>query len=188
MSGKGGSNRRRNFRRRTQEHDNWTENPPDSRKGTSWRTPSGFASSERQRAAVSDMPGKKKKNDKFRPDKKQEFVERPRWTPVKPPAEPLPIPDCPICGKPIKDISSALSEKNSGEPAHFDCVITKIAEQESLEKGDQIAYIGGGRFGVIHFTSPQDARTFKIKKILEWEDKENRAEWRRNIADHFSVT
>jgi hypothetical protein len=135
------------------------------------------------------MAERKKKADKFRYDKTQGIIyERPQWTPVKPPADPLPSPVCPICGKPIKDISSAVTEKNSGEPAHFDCIIAKIAGQETLEQGDRIAYIGGGRFGVVHFNTPQDGRNFKIKRIFEWEDKENRAEWRGNIADHFSVT
>jgi hypothetical protein len=132
---------------------------------------------------------KKKADTKFRYDKTQGIIyERPKWTPVKLPSDPLPSPVCPICGKPIKDISSAVTERNSGEPAHFDCIIAKIAGQETLEQGDRIAYIGGGRFGVVHFTSPQDSRNFKIKKIFEWENKENRAEWRGNVADHFSVT
>lgn len=179
MSGKGGSNRRRNFRRRAREQNNWTEDPPVTR----------GAAPDRQRLNAPEMPEQKKKADKFRYDKTQGVIyERPKWTPVKAPAGPLPSPDCPICGKPIKDIGSAVTEKNSGEPAHFDCIIAKIAEQETLGPGDRIAYIGGGRFGVIHFNSPQDTRNFNIKKIFEWEDKENRAGWRRGIADYFSVT
>jgi hypothetical protein len=109
--------------------------------------------------------------------------------------EPIPVPDCPYCGKPIKDLSAALSDKSSGAAVHFDCVIARIAENEILEKGDAVSYIGGGRFGVVHFTNPSDlpgrspaSHKFTIKKIFEWEDKENRAEWRKFIADHYSVT
>ncbi|MDR2402754.1 MAG: hypothetical protein LBD78_01850 [Spirochaetaceae bacterium] len=179
MSGKGGSNRRRNFQRRTREQHNWVEEPPVSRR----------SAPDKERINAPDLSERKKKGEKLRFDKTQGIVyERPKWTPIKLPTEPLPSPDCPICGKPIKDISSAITEKNSGEPAHFDCIIAKIAEQETLEPGDRITYIGGGRFGVVHFNSPQDVRNFKIKKIFEWEDKENRAGWRSNIADHFSVT
>jgi hypothetical protein len=57
-----------------------------------------------------------------------------------------------------------------------------------MEKGDAVTYIGGGRFGVVHFNNPQDTRNFKIKRIIEWEDKGNRAEWRQTVADHYSVT
>jgi hypothetical protein len=102
--------------------------------------------------------------------------------------EPFPVPDCPYCGKPIKDLASALSDKNSGAMVHFDCVLSRIAENEVLEKGDAVTYIGGGRFGIVHFSSPSDSRKFMIKKIFEWEDKENRAEWRKFVADHYSVT
>jgi hypothetical protein len=116
------------------------------------------------------------------------IYERPKWTAPKNSMEPLPAPDCPWCGKPIKDISSAISDRESGVPVHFDCAIARIAEGEILEKGDAVAYIGGGRFGIVHFNSPHDIQPFSIKKILEWENKENRAEWRKDISEHFSIT
>jgi hypothetical protein len=114
--------------------------------------------------------------------------DRPKWTPPKISPEPLPAPDCPWCGKPIKDIASAIADKNSGEPIHFDCIIARLSEGEVLDKGDVISYIGGGRFGIIHYVNPQDSRNFTIKKIVEWENKENRAEWRSTVSDHYSVT
>jgi hypothetical protein len=116
------------------------------------------------------------------------LFERPRWIPPQLPEEPIPIPDCPWCGKPVKDISAAISDKESGEAVHFDCVIARLSEGEQLESGDTVCYIGGGRFGVVHFNNPPDNRDFKIKKIFEWENKDNRSEWRRNISGHFSVT
>jgi nucleoid DNA-binding protein len=160
-SGKGGNNHRRPFKRRERGNENWSGNLPNQGK---------------------------KAADKLRFDKNRgALVDRPRWTPTPIPEEPLPAPDCPICGKPVKDISSAITDKTSGVPAHFDCVAGKIAENEMLESGDTVTYIGGGRFGVVH-RNPQNMKNFKIKKILEWEDKENRAEWRKIVADHFSVT
>jgi hypothetical protein len=110
------------------------------------------------------------------------------------PTEPLPIPDCPWCGKPIRDFASAIADKDTGVPIHFDCVAAKIAQEEILEKGDTVTYIGGGRFGIVHFSSSGipgrggDGKVFKIKKIIEWENKDNRAEWRSTINDHYSVT
>ncbi|MDR1899077.1 MAG: hypothetical protein LBQ55_03620 [Treponema sp.] len=116
------------------------------------------------------------------------FYDRPRWTPPLRPAGPLPSPDCPYCGEPIRDISQAVTDRGSGAPVHFDCVIARIAEGEALEDGDSVTYIGGGRFGIVHFNNPGELQRFRIKKVLEWEDKENRAEWRRDISDHYSLT
>ena len=116
------------------------------------------------------------------------FNERPKWIPPKMSSDPLPCPDCYYCGKPIRDIASAVADKRTGMAVHFDCIITRIAKDEILENGDIVAYIGGGRFGVVHFNSPGEMKKFTIKKILEWENKDNRAEWRTIVSDHFSIT
>jgi hypothetical protein len=127
------------------------------------------------------------------------LYDKPRWTPPQYNTDPLPSPNCAFCGKPITDIYSALSDKQSGEPVHFDCVAARISEYESLDEGDVISYIGGGRFGVVHFNNPEISGTsgisgeihgkkFTIKKIVEWEETEHRADWRNTIADHYSVT
>ena len=102
--------------------------------------------------------------------------------------EPLPQPDCPWCGKPVKDISSAIQDKDTGNPVHFECVITRLSKGETLEKGDVVAYIGGGRFGVVHFNHPSEPKKFIIKKIFEWENNDSRTEWRGSISDQFIVT
>jgi hypothetical protein len=123
---------------------------------------------------------------------------RPKWTAPQVSTEPIPHPVCPYCGKPIKDIAAAMTDKASGQPVHFDCAAARIAEGETLESGDTVVYIGGGRFGVVHFPGmirdtgrksgeDYDTRNFRIKKILEWEKKEDRASWRKNIEDHYSV-
>ena len=33
---------------------------------------------------------------------------------------------CPKCGQPITDISSAITDKESGKPAHFDCILNQV--------------------------------------------------------------
>ncbi|MDR1908574.1 MAG: hypothetical protein LBQ35_01485 [Spirochaetaceae bacterium] len=115
-------------------------------------------------------------------------IPRPKWTPVKPPSTPLPTPECPLCGKPIKDIASAIVDRNDGEPAHFDCVLNRVSQMEEPESGDVLSYIGGGRFGVLHYQRPGDSQSFTIKRIIEWEDREKQAVWRKSIADRYSVT
>ncbi|MDR2745929.1 MAG: hypothetical protein LBB77_00655 [Treponema sp.] len=144
-----------------------------------------------------------------RPDKLPGFLfhdperilyDRPKWKAPQLSTEPIPHPVCPYCGKPIKDIAAAITDKATGQPVHFDCAAARIAEGETLESGDAVVYIGGGRFGIVHFPGmirdtlqgrrngdDYNTRNFQIKKILEWEDKENRAPWRKDIEDHFSV-
>jgi hypothetical protein len=110
-----------------------------------------------------------------------------KWTPPRCPSEPLPALACPICGKPIKEAASAVNDRVSGAAAHFECVRERVCAEEKLNQGEVIAYIGGGRFGVVEFAGPS-SRLFKIKKIIVWEAQETRAEWRANIANHFSLT
>ena len=114
--------------------------------------------------------------------------ERPRWTAPVLPINPITTPDCPWCGKQIKDITTAISDKDTGLPVHFDCVLSRIAEMENLDQNDNVCYIGGGRFGIIHYNNLPDTRDFFIKKILEWENKDINNEWRRPISEYFSIT
>jgi hypothetical protein len=112
---------------------------------------------------------------------------RPKSIPVKLRTDPIPTMLCPYCGLPIKDLSAAFSGAD-GAAVHFECVQKHIAaaEADSIAKGDAVIYIGGGRFGIVYFERP--SRAFKIKKIIEWEQKDNHAPWRGHIADHFSLT
>jgi hypothetical protein len=164
-SGKGGNNRRRPFKRRERDNDS-------GQKG-------GQNNSQR--------PGKKVDALQRYEKPAKVWLDRPKWVPAQLSTDPIPSPDCPYCGKSIQDMSAAITDKGTGAPVHFDCIIARLAEGEALEPGDAVTYIGGGRFGVVQFPNPQDSRNFKIKKIVEWEDKENRADWRKDISDHYSV-
>ena len=169
-SGKGGDNRgnrRQPFKRRDRENHPQNRESPKGGGKKPVHLPTGEGRPERKRGSL---------------------YERPKWVPPKPPSEPLPTAVCAWCGNPVKDISTAISEPDSGNPVHFDCVINRIVERETLETGDTVSYIGGGRFGIVHYNNPPDIRDFTIKKIFEWEVKENRSEWRVKISDHFSVT
>ena len=119
---------------------------------------------------------------------RQSLHERPQWTAPQPPANPITTPDCPWCGKQIKDITTAISDKETGLPVHFDCVLARITGMENLETNDSVCYIGGGRFGVIHYNNPPDTRDFTIKKIFEWESSDDEKEWRKPISEYFSIT
>lgn len=116
------------------------------------------------------------------------YPDRPRWTPPRLAPPVLPKPECPRCGKPIEDLAAAINDRETGSPTHFDCVIERIAEGEALGDGDRVIYIGGGRFGVVHFDNPNDLKRFEIKKTVQWEEKEKRSPWRRDVADQYSTT
>ena len=226
-SGKAGSgrgnNRKRPFKRRNNEA--WHEGDfrgknPESRTLNEPKGRNLQNSSQSQAPVKGNNSSHKRGAENVRGDRTS-YHERPKWIPPKISAEPLPVSDCPWCGKPIRDIFSAISDKDTGCPVHFDCVTARIAFAERLEKGDYVAYIGGGRFGIISlggsgsYPSPPGAlqgvlppdfqaetgqmqtngrapfpagRNFNIKKIIEWENKDKRAEWRSAICDHYSVT
>jgi len=136
---------------------------------------------------------------------------RPRWTPPALPAVPVPVPECSWCGKPIHALAAALGDRETGLPVHFECVLARLAESEVLEEGDAVCYIGGGRFAVVHFNESErrdmerrmerrgrtrrdmtrdggGRQIFFIKKIMEWEKRDERLGWRLLVRDYYSLT
>lgn len=95
-------------------------------------------------------------------------------------------PVCPLCGQTVKDMAFALSSKDSGEPVHFDCAVESVSKGESLDQGDKVAYIGQGRFAVVHYANIHDAKHFSIKKVIDWEEKDKKPAWRNEMADLYS--
>ena len=96
------------------------------------------------------------------------------------------VKNCPLCAQAISDLASALADKTSGEPVHFDCVLKYLSEHESLSDGQSIVYIGQGRFAVIYFDNPRDQRHFTIKKIVEWEPRDQKCAWREELSGLYS--
>lgn len=94
---------------------------------------------------------------------------------------------CSRCGKPIKDLSAALADKPDGNPVHFDCVLNFLKEHETLNENEALGYIGQGRFAVLKYASMVTMKDFTIVRVIEWEDKNSRAEWRGTIANRFSL-
>ena len=176
-SGKAGSGRGNNRRRQFKQ-----------------KNPSAKPSGPGQPGGTEQGSAHENQHRQNRPSKRNNDNTRPKWHPPRINSEALPPSNCLYCGKPIRDMTSAIADKDTGAPIHFECVTSRIAIGEKLEKGESIVYIGGGRFGVVCFDSPRDshskaeARDFKIKKVIEWENKDTRAEWRSVICDHYSVT
>ena len=71
---------------------------------------------------------------------------------------------CPKCGQPITDIASAIADKSTGQPLHFDCVLNQVKQSEPTGENEKVAYIGQGRFAVLQYENIRDQRHFTIKK------------------------
>ena len=130
-----------------------------------------------------DIPGGKREmnSDKdkrnFRRDSRRRHVHR-EIPIIYPEKQEL---TCALCGELISETASSLAMPDTGEPVHFDCVMKKLEEQETLEEGDTIAYLGGGNFGIIRKNS-QNPAGFEIKKKIDFENKENIGPWRKKLS------
>ena len=93
---------------------------------------------------------------------------------------------CPKCGQPITDIASAIADKATGVPLHFDCVLNQVKQSEPTGENEKVAYIGQGRFAVLQYENIRDQRHFTIKKIIEWENREQQSEWRSELSGLYS--
>lgn len=124
-------------------------------------------------------------NQKRKPPQKNVFKAKKEEPPKK---IPWPEPVCEKCGKPIKDIAFAVSNKTSGEPVHFDCVLNFLKDSEELQDNEEILYMGGGNFAVVWFENPNIRKHFKIRKLIEWEVEGKTREWRQAIVKLGSST
>ena len=95
---------------------------------------------------------------------------------------------CTKCGEIIQDLNSAIADKESGQPVHFDCVIGFLKKAEELKEGEEIIYIGNGNFAVAYFENPKIRKNFKIIKLIEWEDKNQLYQWKKDISELTSTT
>ncbi len=95
-------------------------------------------------------------------------------------------PVCACCNNPIADLSTALADRNTGNPVHFDCVLNILNQSEKLHEGEKITYIGQGRFAVVSFPIPHDMRTFNIIRVIEWEPKYKTYPWREELTSAYS--
>ena len=81
--------------------------------------------------------------------------------------------NCPLCAMPVRSHYTALRHRESGELAHFDCIVRELAKENSskLGKGRRIYYIGGGKFALVkeiydrrgHFRSYEVIEKFDVE-------------------------
>ncbi len=90
-------------------------------------------------------------------------------------------PECPLCKKPVREISSAIAYKTTNEPAHIECIIDEIKKSEALEQNERICYLGKGSFGIVVVKNPSNPMKFVIKKRIQYETATTPLEWRKRI-------
>jgi len=92
------------------------------------------------------------------------------------------FPQCPICNKSVKFLLTAISVGEDNKPAHFDCVLKEVSENEELGPKEKIIYIGNGNFAIINGKSGKE---LSIRKTIVYEKKEISADWRKKISKNL---
>jgi hypothetical protein len=114
--------------------------------------------------------------------KRRRHFSRNREKPREEPKIEREAPACCVCGKPIRDILAALLHKDTGEPAHFDCIAKELLAGETLAEGERFTYLGSGVFGIIRPGKAGDPSSIVIRKKIDYEDKEKAAAWKRTLS------
>lgn len=92
------------------------------------------------------------------------------------------MPLCPLCGKPVYDLSTALTaNREAAEPAHFDCVLDRVTASETLAAGEKIVYLGSGAFGVVVFKDKSES-SFTVVRRVQWEKEGEKKDWRKGLS------
>jgi hypothetical protein len=92
------------------------------------------------------------------------------------------MPLCPLCGKPVYDLSTALTAgREAPEPAHFDCVLDRVIASETLTAGEKIVYLGSGSFGVVVFKDKNES-SFSVVRRVQWEKEGEKKDWRKVLS------
>jgi hypothetical protein len=91
------------------------------------------------------------------------------------------LPDCPVCGKQVRELASALTHRVARQPAHFDCIMRELRDSNEVAPQERICYLGGGTFGILEFQPPGGPTRFVIRKRIPYEEKETPQEWKKPL-------
>lgn len=98
------------------------------------------------------------------------------------PAAPVDFPSCPVCQKPVRELHAAITHRETGQPAHFDCILQVLREANDLQESEKICYLGKGSFGIVQFRQSAGPGRFLIRKRIQYEQSDDFPVWRRNTA------
>jgi len=108
--------------------------------------------------------------------------DRSREAGLQRPEQPTVFPDCPVCNSSVRDLSSALTHKATGKPAHFECILKELRESNELLPQEKLCYLGGGCFGILEMRPPGGPSRFVIKKRIQYEEKDAQPEWKKILV------
>ena len=91
-------------------------------------------------------------------------------------------PDCPVCGKPVRELPSALTHRVTGKPAHFECILKELRDANELAPQEKLCYLGGGTFGILQFRPAGSATRFTIRKRISYEEKDTPQDWKKTLT------
>lgn len=92
----------------------------------------------------------------------------------------------PITGEPITNVFTAIVDPTSGKPTNFETIIDQLKKQEKLEKGERIAYIGRGAFGIVKTERKDGKPQLVVRKRFQIEDTHDSKEWRKELSPGIS--
>ena len=78
---------------------------------------------------------------------------------------------CPICGKPVNYLITAIVHRETGKKAHFDCIIKELRKSYQLKPREDIYYLGGGSFGIVE-TKGKKHSGFVVKRRIQYEERD----------------
>lgn len=90
--------------------------------------------------------------------------------------------ECPICGKLVRDLNTAVAHKDTGEPVHFECVMKELALTEEIPENQKLCYLGQGTFAVVSMKD-SSGKNFTIHKKIPYEKRDEPIPWRKKISE-----
>jgi hypothetical protein len=78
----------------------------------------------------------------------------------------------------VRELASAIAHRETGGPAHFDCILKVLREEHSPAENEKICYLGNGSFGVVQFRGPM---RFFVRKRVQYEQTDPPPEWRKTL-------
>jgi hypothetical protein len=78
---------------------------------------------------------------------------------------------CSKCNRTIEEMDSSIKDDKNNKVYHFNCVLSEIKKDNSIESKQRIVYLGSGAFGVIEDLDPSsNNHKFEIKKKIQFID------------------
>ncbi|NQT57998.1 MAG: hypothetical protein HQ557_03345 [Bacteroidetes bacterium] len=90
---------------------------------------------------------------------------------------------CSVCGKTIDSIAQIIGGPAKEEFSHFDCAIRTLSENESIQPGQKICYIGNGDFAVIEYNKKNFSGGFSVVKRIAYENQEMNNSVKKLVSD-----